>query len=99
LATAIYPGAHMNFDTLVSNDDHITGIIQAKNDKKMTTLPGFFSKKYLKSIVNYLELFPEDDISVSFVVDDNRVSSLLLFRPNEKKNIFVGMAGKTEKES
>jgi hypothetical protein len=85
----------MKLQTIISTKHHTVGLATVTEKENVKRIPGYFNKDLIKEAVEkYFNLFGERDISISYASDEK--AAMLLFRPDETKDIFVCIAGKSE---
>jgi len=90
----------MKFKTILSDSGNRIGIIKysGKNDSK--PIKGYFDKQLLKDLVNkYFDMFPEQDISISFLEGEDMGASMLQFWPDQDKKVAIAISGKSERQA
>jgi len=91
----------MNLEKIISTKFNTVGLVKVTEKNELKRIPGFFNKECIKEAVDkYFDLFGNRDISLYFKEGDeggNQNVSILLFRPDDDKDLFVAIAGKTEK--
>lgn len=87
----------MNIKTMFSNRDLTVGVVKVPNRNDLKRLDGYFNKELLKELVDLFEIFDKRDMAVYYMRDSSSAgASILLLCPNEEKDIFLAVAGKTE---
>jgi len=86
----------MKIVELFTNKGHSVGIVRVTESerKEMKRVVGYFNKELLREMTELFELFEIRDMPLYFYERDG--AALLLFSPNEKKDIYISVAGKTE---
>lgn len=83
--------------TMFANRDNTVGIIKISDRHELKRLDGYFNTELLKNLVDLFEVFEKRDMAVYYMRDSSSAgASILLLRPDEEKDIFLAVAGKTE---
>jgi len=83
--------------TIFANRDSTVGIVKITDRHEIKRLDGYFNKELLKELVALFEVFEKRDMAVYYMRDASSAgASILLLCPNEEKDIFLAVAGKTE---
>ncbi len=79
-----------------ANMGNTVGIIsiEDRGEGDLIRLNGFFNKELLKELTELFDLFERRDMAVYFYQKEG--SSLLLLCPDENKNVFLSVAGRSE---
>lgn len=87
----------MNLKTMFSNRGNTVGILKIADRHELKRLDGYFNKELLHELVDLFEVFEKRDMAVYYTRDvSDSGASILLLCPNEDKDIFLAVAGKTE---
>ena len=87
----------MNIKTMFSNRGNTVGILKITDRHELKRLDGYFNKELLKDLVDLFEVFEKRDMTVYYTRDASSAgASILLLCPNEDKDLFLAVAGKTE---
>lgn len=87
----------MKVERIITTKHDTVGLVTATGLEKTVRVPGYFNKDLIKEAVDkYFDLFGSRDISL-FIANDGEGAAMLMFRPDENKDVFVCIAGKSEK--
>lgn len=81
---------------ILVNKDNTLGIIRAEHPEKLTRIAGYFNTDFMKDLIPIFKLCDTRDMALYFSEKDG--AAILLFRPDETKDIFFTVVGKTEAE-
>ena len=80
--------------TLFQNTDHTVGIVKHTDRNKLRRIPGYFNKEYLEELTKLFGLFERRDMSL-YVLEEEK-GSMLLLCPDDDKDIYLCVTGKSE---
>jgi hypothetical protein len=80
---------------LFQNVSHTVGIIEIPEKANITRLPGYLNKNLLAEMMAFLDLCENRDLAVYYREKDG--ASVLLFSPDERSDVFIAVAGMTER--
>ena len=87
----------MKIDVKFQNRDHTVGIVSAPERNKMKRIPGYFNKELFEDWIKLFNLFGVRDMALYYYEDESmQNSAILLLCPDEEKDTYICVAGKTE---
>lgn len=86
----------MKIEELFTNKGHSVGIVKISGDERKFMKPcvGYFNKELLKELTELFDLFDRRDMKLYFFERDE--ATILLLSPDEDKDVFLSVAGKTD---
>jgi hypothetical protein len=87
-----------NIKPLFQNTAHTVGIVKVGREG-LKRIPGYFNKEKLEEMLPLFDLFQRRDMAVFYrdgVGSNSEGASLLLIAPDEDKDVFIAVAGRSE---